>query len=179
MIYWTKDVVVDPLDASGNTWFACVFTEWGMTRQDGGPSRGGLYRTTDRGVTWSPRLDGIAHDADMAGEARVESISILPRFPSRSGIDDANGGATAADVYLTTEGAGLWHSVYSPAATARGAGRNDDPPQDDPVLSFASVPSYPFNHPLRVMANPYNRSEVWVSSFGNGLYLGVTPPKGS
>lgn len=173
MIYWTKDVVVDPLDASGSTWFACVFTEWGLTRQDGSPSRGGLYRTTDRGVTWSPRLDGIAHDADMAGEARVESVSIIPRFSS-NGIDDADGAATTADVYLTTEGAGLWHSVYSPAATAHSDSAKRDAPQDDPVLSFTSVPSYPFNHPLRVMVNPYNHSEVWVSSFGNGLYLGVT-----
>lgn len=109
----------------------------------------------------------------MAGEARVESVSIIPRFSS-NGIDDADGAATTADVYLTTEGAGLWHSVYSPAATAHSDSAKRDAPQDDPVLSFTSVPSYPFNHPLRVMVNPYNHSEVWVSSFGNGLYLGVT-----
>jgi hypothetical protein len=43
MVYWTKELVVDPLDPSGNTWFACVFTEWGTTRHDGASPRGGLY----------------------------------------------------------------------------------------------------------------------------------------
>ena len=43
MVYWTKELAVDPLDPSGNTWFACVFTDWGATRHDGAPSRGGLY----------------------------------------------------------------------------------------------------------------------------------------
>ena len=59
MVYWTKELVVDPTDKSGSTWFACVFAEWGLTRRPGAPTRGGLYRTTDRGASWSGRLDGV------------------------------------------------------------------------------------------------------------------------
>jgi hypothetical protein len=58
MSYWTKELAVDPLDPSGDTWFVCVFTDWGATRHDGAAARGGLYRTTDRGLSWSDRLDG-------------------------------------------------------------------------------------------------------------------------
>lgn len=32
---------------------------------------------------------------------------------------------------------------------------------------------YPFSLPTRVVANPFNVSELWVASFGNGLYMGV------
>src|SRR5262249_55548125 len=51
--YWTKDVVIDPFDPSQNTWYAGVFSGWG------GPSNdlGGLYKTTDRGQTWTRILN--------------------------------------------------------------------------------------------------------------------------
>ena len=152
MVYWAKDLVADPLDADGDTWFACVFTEWGATRADGEPTRGGLFRTTDRGLTWSSRLDGVSHDADAAGEARIESVTVV-----------ASPAGDGAEVYITTEGAGLLHSAY-------------DPSLPDGGLSFSSVEAYPFNHPTRVFQNPYNASEIWVSSFGGGLFVGVAAP---
>ena len=31
MYYWTKDIVIDPNDASQNTWYAGVFSGWGGT----------------------------------------------------------------------------------------------------------------------------------------------------
>lgn len=82
MRYWTKDVVVDPGDASQNTWFACVFSGWG------GPPNGlgGLYRTTDRGATWS-RIN----ESD-----RVTSLA----------IDPLNHNAA----FMTTEAAGLLYT---------------------------------------------------------------------
>jgi hypothetical protein len=156
MRYWTKDIVVDPLDPSGDTWFACVFTEFGLTRKDGQPTKGGLYRSTDRGLSWSSRLDAVPHDADGPNEARVESITII----RRRGSATANCSSGGASVYLTTEGAGLWYSAYDPLALNGG-------------LNFTIVTSYPFHHPIRVVQNPHNLSEVWVGSFGNGLYLGV------
>jgi photosystem II stability/assembly factor-like uncharacterized protein len=38
--------------------------------------------------------------------------------------------------------------------------------------SFQSVMSYPFRQPQRIFFNPYNSTEVWVSSFGNGMRVG-------
>ncbi|MFN8395528.1 MAG: hypothetical protein U0176_12875 [Bacteroidia bacterium] len=48
MNYWTKDIVIDPTDATQSTWFVSVFSGWG-----GAPNGlGGLYRTTNRGTSW-------------------------------------------------------------------------------------------------------------------------------
>ncbi|MEI7892832.1 MAG: hypothetical protein WCI05_07060 [Myxococcales bacterium] len=72
---WTKDLVVDPHDPRQDTWYAGVFSA-------GDPS-GGLYRTRDRGRTWT-RLTGVV---------QVESISISP--------------ADSEQAYVSTESEGL------------------------------------------------------------------------
>jgi hypothetical protein len=59
-------------------------------------------------------------------------------------------------MYLTTETEGLWYS----------SGVNTTTPV------FTEVTSYPFRQPERVFFNPYNPSEIWVTSFGNGLRVG-------
>lgn len=43
-----------------------------------------------------------------------------------------------------------------------------------PTLS--QVTNYPFGQPERVFFNPYNPSEIWVTSFGNGMRVGSTLP---
>ncbi len=82
MLYWTKDVIIDPNDTSQNTWYACVFSGWG------GPPNGlgGLYKTTNRGVNWT-KINNLD---------RVESCAISP-------VD-------VDEMYLTTEVNGLWYS---------------------------------------------------------------------
>lgn len=83
MRYWTKDLVVDPRDATGRTWWVAVFSGWG-----GAPNGlGGLYRTTDAGTNWTR-----VWDAD-----RVESVA----FPLGAGTE----------AYATTETEGLWHTA--------------------------------------------------------------------
>ncbi len=82
MYYWTKDVVIDPNDASQNTWYAAVHSGWGGAAND----KGGLYKTTDRGQNWTLVFDSY----------RVESAGIHPQNP--------------AIVYATTESDGLWYS---------------------------------------------------------------------
>ena len=84
MLYWTKDIVVDPNDAQQNTWYVGVFSGWG------GPSSGlgGLYKTTNRGSSWT-KLTGSTLD-------RVTSCTFNP--------------ANANQIYLTTETQGLWIS---------------------------------------------------------------------
>ena len=49
MDYWTMDLTVDPNDGAQNTWYACVYSGWGGPPND----KGGLYRTTNRGVSWT------------------------------------------------------------------------------------------------------------------------------
>jgi hypothetical protein len=89
MLYWTKDLVVDPHDPSQNTWYVGVFSGWG------GPPNGlgGLYKTTNRGLTWGRILD----------VDRVTSCTINPL--------DHN------EMYVTTEVSGLWYSGNATAET--------------------------------------------------------------
>lgn len=136
MYYWTKDIVVDPNDPTQNTWYVGVFSGWG------GPPNGlgGLYKTTNRGTSWT-KLTGTTLD-------RVTSCTFNPN--------------NANQVYLTTEGQGLWISHNINAATP----------------SFSMVPSYPFQQPERVFFNPYNSSEIWVTSFGNGMKTGTVTVTG-
>jgi len=130
MRYWTKDLVIDPHDASQNTWYVGVFSGWG------GPPNGlgGLYKTTNRGAAWT-RISSLD---------RVTSCAISPVNPS--------------EMYLTTETEGLWYSSNINAATP----------------AFTTVTSYPFRQPERVFFNPFDPSEVWVTSFGNGLRVSNT-----
>jgi hypothetical protein len=130
MSYWTKDIVVDPNDATQNTWYVCVFSGWG-----GAPNGlGGLYKTIDRGITWN-KLTGSTID-------RATSCTFNPN--------------NANQLFITTEGQGLWMSNNINAGTP----------------SFTQVTSYPFRQPERVFFNPTNANEMWVTSFGNGLKVG-------
>lgn len=80
MNYWTKDLVIDPNDTAQNTWFACVWSGWGGPAND----KGGLFRTTDRGLNWEKvTADGQFH--------RVSSLTY-----------------TDSGWHMTTEGQGLW-----------------------------------------------------------------------
>jgi photosystem II stability/assembly factor-like uncharacterized protein len=135
MYYWTKDIVVDRSDATQNTWYAGVYSGWG-----GKPNGlGGLYKTTNRGGAWK-RIS----DLD-----RVGSITINP--------------GDAAEAYLTTETAGLWHTSNL----------------NTPAPVFSRVDSYPFGHPERVCYNPFKQSEIWVTSMGNGMRMGSTGSAGT
>jgi len=64
MLWWTKDIVVDRNDPTQNTWYAGVFSGWG----GGANNRGGLYKTTNRGTSWTKIL----------AKERVESCTIHP-----------------------------------------------------------------------------------------------------
>lgn len=131
MLYWTKDIVLDPADASQNTWYGAVFSGWG-----GAPNgKGGLYRTTNRGTSWT-KLTGTQFD-------RITSISFNPSVNN--------------EAYLTTETQGLWRST--------------DIRSEFPAWSL--VNDYPFRQPERVFFNPYNPDEIWVTSFGSGLRVGL------
>ncbi len=90
MKFYTKDLVVDPQDASQKTWLAGVWDGW-----DNAATGGGLYRTTDRGVTWTRLFD----------DRRVSSATINP--------------ANSNEMYVTTETDGLWvtHNLHDASPT--------------------------------------------------------------
>jgi len=91
MYYWTNDIIIDPTDATQNTWFVAVFSGWG-----GAPNGlGGLYKTIDRGTSWT-KLTGSQFD-------RVTSITFNPQNTNQA--------------YLTTETQGLWISNNIHATT--------------------------------------------------------------
>ncbi|OJW82168.1 MAG: hypothetical protein BGO69_16370 [Bacteroidetes bacterium 46-16] len=73
---------------------------------------------------------------------RVTSITFDPQYDSVA--------------YLTTETQGLNYSSNMNSANP----------------TFSLVDSYPFRQPERVFFNPYDNSEIWVSSFGNGMKMG-------
>jgi hypothetical protein len=60
-------------------------------------------------------------------------------------------------LFATTEWQGLWVSNNI----------NDA----EPV--FEEIENYNFMHPFRVFFNPFNLSEIWIASFGNGLKTGT------
>lgn len=74
---------------------------------------------------------------------RVTSITFNPVIPTQA--------------YLTTEVQGLWISNNMNLATP----------------TWSLVNSYEFRQPERVFFNPFNNNEVWVTSFGNGLKMGL------
>ena len=130
MRFWTMDVTVDPNDASQSTWYASVFTGWGTSGISG---TGGLYRTTDKGISWFR----------VSSSYRVNSCTVAP--------------GNANELYFTTETDGLWMSQDATATSP----------------DFTHVTTYPFRHPMRVFYNPWKLSEIWVSSFGNGMRAGI------
>jgi hypothetical protein len=89
MYYWTKDITIDPTDATQNTWYVSVFSGWGGAAND----KGGLYKTTDRGLTWSLFVDLY----------RVESSTVNPQ--------------NADEIYISTENEGLWYTNNATATT--------------------------------------------------------------
>jgi hypothetical protein len=84
MMYYTKDIVIDPTDPTQNTWYACIWSGWG------GPPNGlgGLYKTTNRGQSWTRIFNGVD---------RVSSISFHP--------------TNTGEAWISTETSGLWKAT--------------------------------------------------------------------
>lgn len=131
MKFYTKDLVVDPHDPAQNTWYATV---WGRFTTFAGPNNqgnGGLYRTTDRGQTWTrifanesaesitlhPTIAGTAYlTAENDGLFFTENLGASPSFervdafpfwrPKRVFFPPNNPNET----WVTTMGGGVWKS---------------------------------------------------------------------
>lgn len=79
----------------------------------------------------------------ISNSYRVESATVNP--------------LNANQLYFTTESEGLWYSNNATNA--------------NPI--FTQLPAYDFMHPMRVIYNPFDLNEIWVTSFGNGLQRGT------
>ncbi len=91
MRWWTKDLVIDPHDPDQNTWYAGVWNGYGDSQS--GQDRGGLYRTTDRGLNWTRIFDNF----------RTRSCTVSPENPD--------------EMHVTTENDGLWLTRNARAAS--------------------------------------------------------------
>lgn len=145
--YFTRDVVVDPHDATGQTWFACVWNTDSNVVTPAAPadtpaSWGGLYRTVNGGDDWIRIWNG---DANFSGSASSCTLHPEP--------------ALQDELLLTTRFGGLWISQNAHAAT--------------PV--FSRVDSYRFRAPARAYYDPSDPDKIWVTSIGNGIVEGVRP----
>lgn len=111
MLYWTKDIVLDPTDAQQNTWYVCVFSGWG-----GAPNGlGGLYKTTNRGGNWKRITDPSLINS-------VTSCTFNPSDPDQ--------------LFMTTETQGLWMSTDIHAANPKFSAVNTYPFQQPERVFF-------------------------------------------
>lgn len=119
------------------------------------PNQNTWYATVFSGWGGPPNGLGGAYKTTNRGQSwtrintldRVDSITISP--------------TNANEAYITTETEGLWYTSNLNAATP----------------TFTEVAGYHFLHPMRVFYNPYNTSEIWVTSFGGGLRVGSAAPQ--
>ena len=144
MHWYTKEITIDPTDPTQSTWYAGVFNGWGG---GGANDRGDLYRTTDRGVTWT----------------KMNLGSVIPTYWGSISVQSVTINAATREMYVTTESYGI---LYAPDVTVPGFS----------ATNFSDVTSFPFMDNERVFINPYNSQDVWVASFGGGIVRGGVAP---
>jgi hypothetical protein len=136
MQYFDRDITIDPNDPTQSTWYVGV---WETTSDPYYPE-GGLFKTTNRGLTWT----------------------MVPGLPDNEFSAVTFNPSNTKEMYITSGDDGLWYTANAEVAS--------------PV--FQQVSTYPFSASQRVFFNPYNPSQVWVTSFGYGLAVGAEPSSG-
>ena len=87
MKFFTKDLIIDPHEKTQNTWYAAVWGRFTTFPGVNNQGNGGLYKTTDRGITWQR----------IFKNERTESCAIHPNVSNR--------------IYVSTEYDGLYVST--------------------------------------------------------------------
>lgn len=112
----------------------------------GGYSGGGVFKTTDRGAHWTQFW--------QAADGTVNTLN-----PGTwNGAFSAAINPQTHEMYIASQYQGLWYSSNANAAS--------------PTFSFVSA--YPYSSPSRVYFDPFDTTQVWVTSFGGGLMYGVS-----
>ena len=147
MRFYTQDLVIDPHDTTARTWYACVWGTGagtsGSTPYDG---RGGLYRTTTAGQSWTPIWSGDAVSG-VSGSVTSATINPDPQWKN--------------EMYVCTKYGGLYYTSNL---------------NDPNGPAFIPVANYAFRAVDRVFFNPYISGDVWIASYGNGLQTGSRSP---
>lgn len=155
MRFYTKDLVVDQHDPSGNTWYATVWGRFTIFSGANNAGNGGLYKTINRGQTWTR----------IFANENAESFTIHPLKPNTAYLTVENNGLyftqnlnatipvfekvttfpwwrpkrvffnpeNACEVWVTTMGGGLWkgetdHNLITPIISS-----NSDACEDSTV----------------------------------------------
>ncbi|MBL7802937.1 MAG: hypothetical protein JNL02_04315 [Saprospiraceae bacterium] len=142
MEFYTKDLIVNPHDPAQNTWYATV---WGRFTTFAGPNNagnGGLYRSTDRGLSWTriftheraesltihPELADVAYlsveneglfftEQLAADQPEFERVTSMPYWrPKRVFFQPGN----ACRVWVATMGGGIWQGETGDDCAASG-----------------------------------------------------------
>jgi len=158
-------------------------------RAPGFTASSGVFYSTDGGASWQDRSDrGMYYwtkDITIDPHDPMQNTWYVAVFSGFGGAANGKGGiykttnrgqewakisaldrvtqcsinpTVTNEAYITTETDGLWYS----------SNINNAAPQ------ISRVESYSFRQPERVFFNPFQPSEVWVTSFGNGLKVGGT-----
>lgn len=156
MMYYTKDLIVDPHDPLQNTWYATV---WGRFTVFPGPNNegnGGLYRSRDRGLTWerilaneraesatihpdipdvmylTVEMDGLFYTQNLNDlQPQFERLDVFP-FPRPKRV--FFNPYTSGEVWVTTMGGALWKGT-EPVVSTR------DPITKQPQAPFEIFPN--------------------------------------
>jgi hypothetical protein len=176
MVYWTRDLVLDPYDPGQSNWYVGVFSGWG-----GAPNgKGGLYRTANRGLSWIRILDRdrvtscafspldsntllvtteteglwISTNARVAGPAFWAVTNYAFRQPERVFFNPHR----PREVWVTSFGHGLRRGWLAPSA---------------PALSKATVLAGGEGLELRWASESFTTYSVWQSEQLSGVYITV------
>jgi hypothetical protein len=146
MRWYTKGIEIDPTDPTQNTWYAAVANGWSGTGND----LGDVYRTTNRGVSWTRmNLFNVAGGISFSSN----SVTINP---------------TTKEMYVSTENSTGKGIFYAPDVTVAGFSS----------VNFVDLTAFPHSWPEKVFINPYNANDVWVATFGGGIIRGGAAPSG-
>jgi hypothetical protein len=111
-IYYTQDggntwTAVDPANnpdaLSGEVGWTGVYTAYNNTAWFG-TNKGRIYKTTDKGITWTVYNTGLSDISDINFNNETSGIAIQKVY-------DSNGGITTFSVKKTTDGGANWTSI--------------------------------------------------------------------
>lgn len=132
---WAGDFAFDPRD-SNIIYLAAASAP--------GYSQGGLYNTTDGGVTWRKLIGDDLEEArrlpmDLSSYTHAFFVTVDEQNPERVYL-----GATTHGLFLSEDGGETWREVLG----------------------------IPFTACQRVTIDPQDRGIIWVSTFGGGVWKG-------